>query len=80
MHLIPDAREYTRPKPPRRWTLTLKTDTAQKSKAYPGGRMCYHFEEPVHRFQNMVAGLMAGASQIPAGDDYEQAPVLSRGR
>jgi choline monooxygenase len=39
-----------------------------QSRAYPGGRMCYHFEEPVHRFQNMVAGLMTGRPQIPAGD------------
>ena len=26
--------------------------------AYPGGRMCYHFEEPVHRFQNMIIDAM----------------------
>jgi choline monooxygenase len=38
------------------------------SRAYAGGRMCYHFEEPVHRFQNMVAGLMTANLQIPAGD------------
>ena len=36
---------------------------------YPGGRMCYKFEEPVHRFQNMVADAMVGLRRIPPGDD-----------
>ena len=39
-----------------------------KSQAYQGGRMCHHFEEPVHRFQNMVAGLMTGQLRIPSAD------------
>ena len=47
-----------------------------QSKAYPGGRMCYHFEEPVHRFQNMVADMMVGDLRIPTGDEREEAPVL----
>lgn len=38
------------------------------SQAYPGGRMCYHFEEPVHRFQNMVIDRMLGIDRIPPGD------------
>lgn len=38
-----------------------------KSKAYPGGRMSYRFEEPVHRFQNMVIDYMTGEfSHYPA--------------
>lgn len=39
------------------------------STAYPGGRMCYDFEEPVHRFQNMVIDRMVGIDRIPPGDD-----------
>ncbi|MGI9305921.1 MAG: aromatic ring-hydroxylating oxygenase subunit alpha [Gammaproteobacteria bacterium] len=35
---------------------------------YPGGRMCYHFEEPVHRFQNMVIDAMVGKRRVPPGD------------
>ncbi len=35
---------------------------------YPGGRMCYRFEEPLHRFQNMVIDRMVGVDRIPAGD------------
>jgi len=35
---------------------------------YPGGRMCYRFEEPLHRFQNMVIDRMVGMERIPAGD------------
>lgn len=44
------------------------------SRAYPGGRMCYHFEEPVHRFQNMVIDRMIGRNVVPAGDEKEEAP------
>lgn len=36
--------------------------------AYPGGRMCYHFEEPVHRFQNMIIDSMVGLRRVPKGD------------
>jgi len=39
-----------------------------QSAAYPGGRMCYRFEEPVHRYQNMVIDRMVGKHRIPAGD------------
>jgi choline monooxygenase len=35
---------------------------------FPGGPMCYRFEEPVHRFQNMVADRMVGLCRMPAGD------------
>ena len=35
---------------------------------YPGGRMCYHFEEPVHRFQNMIIDAMTGVRRVPKGD------------
>ena len=36
------------------------------SLAYPGGRMCYRFEEPLHRFQNMVVDRMVGIRRDPA--------------
>ncbi len=36
--------------------------------AYTGGRMCYRFEEPLHRFQNMVIDRMIGVDRVPAGD------------
>lgn len=39
-----------------------------QTRAYPGGRMCYQFEEPVHRFQNMVIDAMLGVRNIPEGD------------
>jgi choline monooxygenase len=42
-----------------------------QSKAYPGGRMCYRFEEPVHRYQNMVIDRMVGKHRIPPGDAQE---------
>jgi choline monooxygenase len=43
---------------------------------YQGGRMCYRFEEPVHRFQNMVIDRMVGVDRIPDGDTEEQAPMF----
>jgi choline monooxygenase len=49
-----------------------------QSRAYRGGRLCYHFEEPIHRFQNMVADLMVGVLRVPGGDLREEAPDLSR--
>ena len=39
-----------------------------QSKTYPGGRMCYRFEEPVHRYQNIVIDRMVGKHRIPKGD------------
>ena len=36
--------------------------------AYTGGRMCYRFEESVHRFQNMVVDRMVGVRRVPDGD------------
>ena len=40
---------------------------------YPGGRLCYHFEEPVHRFQNMIIDAMVGKRRIPQGDKVNSA-------
>ena len=40
---------------------------------YKGGRMCYHFEEPVHRFQNMVIDAMLGVRRVPTGDQASTA-------
>jgi choline monooxygenase len=38
------------------------------STPFPGGPMCYRFEEPVHRFQNMVIDRMVGIDRVPGGD------------
>ena len=47
--------------------------------SYLGGRMCYRFEESVHRFQNLVIDRMLGIDRIPEGDDVEQVPMFVRG-
>ncbi len=47
------------------------------SNAYPGGRLCFRFEEPVHRFQNMVIDLMTGKQRIPPGDREEKLPIAA---
>jgi choline monooxygenase len=45
--------------------------------AYTGGRMCYRFEESVHRFQNMVIDRMLGIRRVPAGDEVTQQPMFA---
>jgi choline monooxygenase len=57
--------------------LVERVQAGLQSKAYTGGRMCYQFEEPIHRFQNMVADLMTGERRIPLGDEREEAPELT---
>jgi phenylpropionate dioxygenase-like ring-hydroxylating dioxygenase large terminal subunit len=49
-----------------------------ESTPFPGGRLCYRFEEPLHRFQNMVADRMVGRRRIPPGDQAESVPMFSR--
>jgi hypothetical protein len=34
--------------------------------------MCFRFEEPVWRFQNMVIDLMTGKTRTPPGDAKEE--------
>jgi choline monooxygenase len=46
--------------------------------AYTGGRMCYRFEEPLHRFQNMVIDRMLGIHRVPEGDEVGQGPIFAR--
>jgi choline monooxygenase len=47
--------------------------------SYTGGRMCYRFEESVHRFQNLEIDRMLGIDRIPEGDDVEQVQMFARG-
>jgi choline monooxygenase len=44
--------------------------------AYTGGRMCYRFEESVHRFQNMVVDRVLGIRRIPPGDALPEQPMF----
>ena len=44
--------------------------------AYRGGRMCYRFEEPLHRFQNMIIDRMVGLDRIPPGDEEEMSQMF----
>lgn len=43
-----------------------------ETEAFKAGRMCYHFEELIHRFQNMVIDRMVGINRIPPGDEQER--------
>ena len=46
--------------------------------AYTGGRMCYRFEESVHRFQNMLIDRMLGIRRVPPGDEVASRPMFVR--
>jgi choline monooxygenase len=43
---------------------------------YTGGRMCYRFEEPLHRFQNMIIDRMVGINRVPPGDEDTMTPMF----
>jgi choline monooxygenase len=45
--------------------------------AYTGGRMCYRFEEPLHRYQNMVIDRMLGIRRVPPGDAEYESPMFA---
>lgn len=45
-----------------------KVQEGLKVRAYPGGRMNFRFEEPVHRFQNMVIDYVTGERHIYPAD------------
>lgn len=49
-------------------TAVERVQQGIRAKAYQGGRMCYRFEEPVHRFQNMVIDFLVGERRIHLGD------------
>jgi choline monooxygenase len=44
--------------------------------AYLGGRMCYRFEESVHRFQNMEIDHMLGVWRVPLGDAEDRVAMF----
>lgn len=56
--------------------LVAGVQSGLNSRAYAGGRMCFKFEEPVHRFQNWLIDMLLGEPRIPPGDKYEEAPIL----
>jgi len=44
---------------------------------YTGGRMCYRFEESVHRFQNMLIDRVLGIRRVPEGDAETTRPMFA---
>lgn len=56
--------------------IVERVQAGLKTRPYVGGRMCYHFEEPLHRYQNMVIDKMVGLERIPPGDEQETVPMF----
>ena len=57
--------------------IVEKVQAGLTMKPYRGGRMCYHFEEPLHRFQNMIIDKMCGIVRVPEGDVEEAQPMFA---
>jgi choline monooxygenase len=68
------------------WDAVMREDVAivervqqgLDSTPFPGGRLCYRFEEPLHRFQNMVIDRMVGLRRVPPGDEADAVPMFTR--
>src|SRR5919197_4750325 len=43
---------------------------------FAGGRLCYRFEESLHRFQNMIIDRMVGKRRVPPGDETLTVPMF----
>jgi phenylpropionate dioxygenase-like ring-hydroxylating dioxygenase large terminal subunit len=59
--------------------IVERVQTGLETTPFPGGRLCYRFEESLHRFQNMIADRMVGKWFVPPGDETETVPMFTRG-
>jgi len=70
--------------PARDWTsedvdVVQRGQVGLNSGSYTPGRLSPRYEEPLHRFHNMLADRMIGISRIPDGDPGDDAPLLGTG-
>jgi choline monooxygenase len=56
--------------------IVVRVQEGLDSTPFPGGRLCYRFEEPLHRFQNMVIDHMVGSPRVPDGDPARTVPMF----
>jgi len=49
------------------------------SGGYTPGRLSPRFEEPLHRFHNMLADQMTGVARIPSGDSSDEQALFGTG-
>jgi choline monooxygenase len=56
--------------------IVERVQAGLESTPFPGGRLCYRFEESIHRFQNMIVDRMVGKRRVPPGDDAETVPMF----
>jgi choline monooxygenase len=57
--------------------IVERVQSGLSNPVYTGGRMCYRFEESVHRFQNMVVDRMLGVRRVPPGDALGRQPMFA---
>src|SRR3954452_6962264 len=58
--------------------IVERVQVGLESTPFPGGRLCYRFEESLHRFQNMIVDRMVGRQFVPPGDEAETVPMFAR--
>ena len=56
--------------------IVERVQAGLESTPFPGGRLCYRFEESLHRFQNMIIDRMVGTRRVPPGDEAETVPMF----
>ena len=57
--------------------IVERVQSGLASTPFPGGRLCYRFEESLHRFQNMIIDRMVGTRRVPPGDEAETVPMFT---
>jgi choline monooxygenase len=56
--------------------IVQRVQAGLDSTPFPGGRLCYRFEESLHRFQNMIIDRMVGKRRVPPGDEAVTVPMF----
>jgi phenylpropionate dioxygenase-like ring-hydroxylating dioxygenase large terminal subunit len=57
--------------------IVERVQSGLETTPFPGGRLCYRFEESLHRFQNMIVDRMVGLRRVPPGDEVESVPMFT---
>jgi choline monooxygenase len=60
--------------------IVERVQTGLETTPFPGGRLCYRFEESLHRFQNMIIDRMVGRRRVPPGDEAATVPMFTGAR
>ena len=57
--------------------IVERVQTGLATTPFPGGRLCYRFEESLHHFQNIIIDRLVGTRRVPRGDEAETVPLFT---